>query len=428
LEEDILKLKIPQIVFIRFGKAIEQINRAKRRKNWRKHALVSIITLTLASMMMLFMTGVQIFANNVYITADGVTKKFFTTKENSAEILSEFGYSLGEFDRIIHGENEDGSNQIDLVRGFGVEVTVDGNTFTTGTISGETADIILTASGIEIGKYDTIITGENSITLLRGFGVDVTADGNTVTIGTLGATVGEILQRAGITMGDDDIINMPLEAIVKKGDEIIVKRVIYREKTYVEIIPYDTEIRYSNLVAIGETSTKKGVNGELASVRFEKVVDGIIVNSEILDEQRTKNPRTKIVTKGSALKTPYSQRDFDEIELKNGLPTNYLEKISGKSTAYTAGPRARTASGIPLEIGTIAVDPKVIPYGSLVYIVTSCGSRVYGAAVAADTGGFVSNGSGTIVDVYMGLTSEHYNKAIQWGARNVDIYIISKGR
>jgi len=425
-----------RIWIIRFGKTIEQISRAKKHKSWRKHALVSSATLLLAMTMLIVMTGVQIFAGDVYITADGVTKKFFTTKEDASEILREFGYDLGEFDRIVHGQNKDGSNLIDLVRGYGVEITVDGApwgeteyTFIAGAISGETADTILTASGIEIGKYDTIITGEKGIILLRGFGVDVTADGKTTTIGTSGATVGEILQRAGITVGEDDIVNMPLEATVVQGDEIIVKRVIFREKTYVDPIPYETETQYSNLVQMGEISTKKGVYGEHTSLRFEKVIDGVVITSELLSEERTKEPENEIVSKGSALKVPYSKRDFDEIKLdENGLPVDYMRKYTGKSTAYTAGPRAGTASGRPLEIGTVAVDPRKIPYGSLVYVVTTCGSRVYGAAVAADTGGFVHNGSGTLIDVYMGLTSDFYSEALRWGVWNVDVYVINEGK
>ncbi|MBQ3283125.1 MAG: hypothetical protein IJH42_04655 [Atopobiaceae bacterium] len=43
--------------------------------------------------------------------------------------------------------------------------------------------------------------------------------------------------------------------------------------------------------------------------------------------------------------------------------------------------------------------------------------------VAADTGGFVTNGSGTLVDLYM----DSYGECTQWGKRNVTIYVISWG-
>jgi len=378
--------------------------------------------------MLVALTGVQIFTGDVYITADDVTKKFFTTKEDAVEILREFSYDWGEFDRVVHSKHKDGSVRIELVRGYGVDVNVDGDTYTVGAVSGETPDMVLQASGIEIGKYDTVISDDNGISLLRGFGVDVTADGKTVTIGTSGAKVSEILKRADVFVGDDDIVSMPLQAVVSEGDEIIVKRVLFRERTDVESVPYETVKESSNLVAMGETKVTGGKNGENTSVYYEKLVDGVAVSSEILSEKLTKKPKTKVITSGAALKTPYSKRDFDEIELKDGIPKEYLRKISGQSTAYTAGPRAGTASGRPLEIGTVAVDPRIIPYGSLLYIVTSCGTRVYGAAVAADTGGFINyTDRFVVVDVFMGLTSENYHEALRWGVWNVDVYVINEG-
>ncbi|MCL2072190.1 MAG: 3D domain-containing protein, partial [Oscillospiraceae bacterium] len=113
---------------------------------------------------------------------------------------------------------------------------------------------------------------------------------------------------------------------------------------------------------------------------------------------------------------------------ENGIPIDYIAKYTGKSTAYTAPSTSGTASGRKLEIGTVAVNPKIIPYGSLLYIMTTCGTRVYGAAIAADTGGFVHyTDRFVVVDVFMGLTSENYSEALRWGLREVDVYVINTG-
>ena len=66
----------------------------------------------------------------------------------------------------------------------------------------------------------------------------------------------------------------------------------------------------------------------------------------------------------------------------------------------------------------IAVNPKQIPYGTEMWIVSDDGV-VYGYCIAADTGGFVNKGKFT-VDLYMNSTSQ----CRQWGARNVTIYIL----
>jgi uncharacterized protein YabE (DUF348 family)/3D (Asp-Asp-Asp) domain-containing protein len=417
-----------KVGLIRLKKIFERINHIKNRHRiWRRHALVSAATVLMSLATVMLMTGVLYFANDVLITDEGVTRKFFTMKDEPEEILAEFGYVLGEFDRLIHFNNEDGSNSIDIIRGFPVEVDVDGGTFTAGAVAGETADMILAANSVQVGRYDMVTFNENKISLLRGFGVRVTADGDTVIIGTIGATVGEILAQAAIVLGEDDAVNIAVEAAVAPGDEIIVSRVTFRERTDIEKTPYETLRQYSNLMAIGDREVVEGVYGELTTVYFEKLVDGAVVSSQVLSRELTREPQTRVVTYGRALRTPYSQRDFPEIRLENGIPVDYIAKHTGKSTAYTAPPTSGTASGRPLVVGSVAVDPRVIPYGSLVYVKTTCGTRVYGAAIASDTGDFPHNGSNVLIDVFMGLTSESYHEALRWGVWNVDVYVINTG-
>ena len=69
-----------------------------------------------------------------------------------------------------------------------------------------------------------------------------------------------------------------------------------------------------------------------------------------------------------------------------------------------------TASGLPVGIGVIAVDPGVIPLGTRVLV------PGYGPAVAADVGSAVR---GNIIDLWMPSTK----KALEWGRRTVTITI-----
>jgi len=70
----------------------------------------------------------------------------------------------------------------------------------------------------------------------------------------------------------------------------------------------------------------------------------------------------------------------------------------------------RTASGLPVGIGVIAVDPSVIPLGTRVFV------PGYGAAVAADVGSAIK---GTIIDLWMPSTAA----ARAWGRRTVTITV-----
>jgi 3D (Asp-Asp-Asp) domain-containing protein len=70
----------------------------------------------------------------------------------------------------------------------------------------------------------------------------------------------------------------------------------------------------------------------------------------------------------------------------------------------------RTASGLPVGVGVIAVDPGVIPLGTRVFV------PGYGPAVAADTGSAIR---GNIIDLWMPSTAA----ARAWGRRTVTITV-----
>jgi 3D (Asp-Asp-Asp) domain-containing protein len=89
----------------------------------------------------------------------------------------------------------------------------------------------------------------------------------------------------------------------------------------------------------------------------------------------------------------------------------YTRRLSMESTAYTWTGN-KTATGTWPTVGTVAVDPQVIPLGSRVYV------DGYGFATAADTGGLIN---GNIIDVYLDTRDE----CIKWGRkRGIAVYVL----
>ena len=70
----------------------------------------------------------------------------------------------------------------------------------------------------------------------------------------------------------------------------------------------------------------------------------------------------------------------------------------------------RTASGLPVRKGVVAVDPQLIPLGTRLYV------PGYGKAIAADVGVAIK---GRIIDVWMPSTAE----ARMWGRKTVVITV-----
>lgn len=113
----------------------------------------------------------------------------------------------------------------------------------------------------------------------------------------------------------------------------------------------------------------------------------------------------------------------DEEKVLNDSNNQYraeIEKIKSRRifkgkfelTAYCYG--SRTATGTtPTANRTIAVDPKIIPYGTKVEI------EGYGTYVAEDCGGAVK---GNVIDIYI----PGYKNCINFGRRHANVYIINE--
>src|SRR5687767_16021224 len=85
------------------------------------------------------------------------------------------------------------------------------------------------------------------------------------------------------------------------------------------------------------------------------------------------------------------------------------------ATAYSL--RGRTASGLPVNKGIIAADPRVLPLGSRVKIEAGAYSGEY---LVADTGGMVR---GKRIDIWTPSTRD----AMRFGRRTVKLTILSLG-
>lgn len=86
---------------------------------------------------------------------------------------------------------------------------------------------------------------------------------------------------------------------------------------------------------------------------------------------------------------------------------------SYKSNASAYSGHSTTATGQKPKWGTIAVDPKVIPYGTKVYIPYF--DKVF---VANDCGGAIK---GTKIDIFMNSSKECY----KFGRRNIEIIVLN---
>ena len=285
-------------------------------------------------------------------------------------------------------------------------------------------------------------------------------------IWTTSNTVEDFLKEQNIVLNEHDVVQPSLKTALKKGMDITVKRAV-------PLTLLDGGVKketWSTSTTVADFLTQQGVslteldrvepaledkvieNGTINVIRVEKVTDVVEepINYAVVTKKDGNLPKgtEKVITEG---KEGLVSREY-EMTLENGKEISRIvlseKKLKDKqdkvvavgtkpqpiqvasrgidngreiyvtSTAYTAscnGCSGTTATGVNLlanpNAKVIAVDPRVIPLGSKVYV------EGYGYAIASDTGGAIK---GNKIDVFFPSKTDAY----RWGRQTVKIKIL----
>ena len=249
--------------------------------------------------------------------------------------------------------------------------------------------------------------------------ISLIVKGEEIKISSFKKTVRELLSENEIQYDDDDIITPSLSSELKDYMEIKVVEVTQSQVTEKEDIPYSVKLIDDNDLLKGKTKvTQEGKSGEKEITYNLTYYDGKLVKKALECEKISQEPVDKIVKKGIkeevvVASRSTTSRNSSSSESKTSSTSNSASK-NGKhmvvqATAYAGD--SITSTGTVPKWGTIAVDPRVIPYGSKVYI-----PQFNKTFIAEDCGGAIK---GNIIDIFMNSESECY----KWGRRTIDIYI-----
>lgn len=328
-------------------------------------------------------------------------------------------------DQVVFNEEE---NTLTIRRGLTAEVAADGTTRTVKLYYGDTVAEAVEESGFTLGENDvlsvdadTILREDAEVSITRYYHVTLAHDGKEQTLLVKEGDVASALEAANLTLGKEDYTDVPLDQALTEGLVVTVSRVTYEETQETEAVAYSTKEEKTDSLYEGETKVKtEGVEGERTIVYRNKMVNGKVVETEEISNEVTTEPVDKVVLVGTKKKpSGYASISSDGTLIDhNGNRVSYKKAFTGRCTAYTGG--GWTATGRPAQYGNIAVNPDVIPYGSKLYICSPDGSVVYGYAIAADTGGFASKGY-IMADLYF----DTYEECANFGVRNMTIYVLS---
>ena len=286
---------------------------------------------------------------------------------------------------------------------------------------------VLSEAGLELDTDDTYITQEGTgiseIKVQRNQTVVIDNCGKETAITTYGETVGELLERMDVPMDGNTQVSLPLETMTYDGMELEVKRTVRKVEVYTTAVPFETEYVEDETLPDGtEVVRTEGVNGQkecLASVLY---VDGQETSRIVLREAVLQEPVNAVIAVGTGAaqeEVSYVVGD-GTITLSTGEVLTFTHAGQFKATAYThtdAGCDMTTATGTTVRRGTVAVDPRVIPYGTRMFIVTNDGRYIYGVSTAEDCGGAIK---GNRLDLYFSTNSQ----CVQFGIRNCTVYFL----
>ena len=248
-----------------------------------------------------------------------------------------------------------------------------------------------------------------------------------------GIKLSDALKDNGVEYDEHDIISLSLDSNINDTTTVEITDIEYGTATEVHSIPFGSDVLYSSKYDTNTSFIEPGKAGSKTITYSVKYVNGVKVSSTVIDEKVTEyaiDETTVIGTSapqfmyGSATKADdvpcISKLDApDDLLLdSNGKPIKYSSKKTLRATAYTHTGN-NMSTGIYPKPGYVAVDPKEIPYGTKMYIVSADGRYVYGYAIAADTGGFIH---GNLTDMDLFFNTE--NECVQFGRRNIVVYFV----
>ncbi|HEY0868545.1 MAG TPA: 3D domain-containing protein, partial [Fimbriimonas sp.] len=164
--------------------------------------------------------------------------------------------------------------------------------------------------------------------------------------------------------------------------------------------------KFSRSVGAGRLiKASAGKDGFVRKTYRVSYKDGKVVDRELIKEERSE-PKPALMLMGTSGFSS-SRGSFTRRRVMTMTSTGY------DPSPATIGPGAtgRTATGRIARYGVVAVDPRVIPLNSLVFV------EGYGFAIAADTGGAIK---GNKIDLCFNSRSQ----ALRHGRRKVRVHVL----
>ncbi len=267
--------------------------------------------------------------------------------------------------------------------------------------------------GVIVGPHDLVFPATGAglspglhVYVQHAISVELSVGGQHQTVYTHAATVAELLAEAAVQLEPLDRLSVGLDEPVRRAMAIEVTTVREAIEQADEPVAFDTIYQNDPDLLEGKRLLVQAGSDGYVHREYRLVYEnGQEVSRELVSETYVP-PTDEIIARGTkqpVYVVPTPDGDLECVGSMTVYATWY--------TAASAGSWGRTATGLPVAKGVVAVDPRVIPLGTWLYI------PGYGYGLAADTGGAIR---GSIIDLGYGA-----HDVYDWSTRWVEICILA---
>lgn len=352
-------------------------------------------------------------ASWVTVAVDGSIRSSFERHSTVDDALDSFNINLHS-DDLIYLDGvlvsrdttlQTGSNHnLQILRSKPVSVIQAGSTNEVRSPA-PTLGMALLSNGIVVDTGDNINPPLDSLTdtsttadIDKSREIEIQLSTGPLTSKTSVKTVGEALGEAGISLQGLDYSRPGAGAPIPDNGIIQVIRVQEEQILESEPIPFETETQpVADLEIDNRSLVQPGTYGLMTKRIRVRLEDGVETSRHVEDEYISQPPQSEILGYGTKIVPRTMNTPDGQIKYWRAL-----EMYAVSYNVSSAGDSV-TATGLELQKGIVAIDPRYIPYGTRMYV------PGYGEALAADTGGGIK---GRMID--LGYRDEDYVSWHHW--------------
>jgi len=236
------------------------------------------------------------------------------------------------------------------------------------------------------------------------FKATLTLNGKSRTVTSDAVVLSGLLAQAGVTLQPGDEIHPALSCRTFDGMSININRLHTRMVAVKIPVPFKTIYKKTTRILPGrQTLAQHGVNGIKEEHLKITMLGPREVSRSVVKTGWDRKPENRLILVGTD--AFLASRSLGGVRrCVDMLATEYDVYLGGSGNGITA-------TGVRAHRGIVAVDPRVIPLGTHLYV------PGYGYCVAADTGGAIK---GRRIDLC--VPSPH--EADRYGAHRLRVYIL----